>query len=80
MLLRIDEQYLARLDALRNWRKRTARQVQVKSDVILPRDVMYDIVTHNPSNQEELAQVMTQVPWRFKQYGDQILAMLAEPS
>jgi ribonuclease D len=75
-----DEQYLARLDALRNWRKRTARQVQVKSDVILPRDVMYDIVTHNPSNQEELAQVMTQVPWRFKQYGDQILAMLAEPS
>jgi ribonuclease D len=73
-----DEQYLARMDALRSWRKKTARGVQVKSDVILPRDVMYEIVARDPNSRQELAEIMQQVPWRFDKYADQILATLSD--
>jgi ribonuclease D len=73
-----DEAYLARLDALRNWRKVTGRQNEVKSDVVLPRDVMFAIVARDPGSLDELGQVMEQVPWRFKQYGEQILATLEQ--
>lgn len=73
---RPDEDFLARLEALRSWRKRTARQMQVKSDVILPRDVMYSIAAHHPDHQEQLAALMRQVPWRYEHFGEQILATL----
>jgi ribonuclease D len=73
-----DELYLARLEAMRSWRKKTARGVQVKSDVILPRDVMYEIVARDPNSRGELAEIMQQVPWRFDKYADQILATLSD--
>ena len=73
---RPDEDFLARIEALRSWRKSTARQMQVKSDVILPRDVMHSIAAHDPTHQEELAALMRQVPWRYERFGDQILATL----
>lgn len=72
-----DEQYLARLDALRSWRKLTARKNQVKSDVVLPRDVLYAIASEDPDSREALAELMVQVPWRFDQYGDQIMETLS---
>ncbi|HUV26035.1 MAG TPA: HRDC domain-containing protein [Anaerolineales bacterium] len=75
---RPDELYLARVEELRNWRKRTAKQAQVKSDVILPRDVLYEIAARDPNGQDELAEVMEQLPWRLEQYGDQILATLSD--
>jgi ribonuclease D len=44
---RPDEQFLARLESLRTWRKSAADQMQVKSDVILPRGVMHTIATRD---------------------------------
>ena len=73
-----DEQYLARLDALRSWRKLTARKNQVKSDVVLPRDVLYAIASEDPDSREALAELMAQVPWRFDQYGGQIMETLSD--
>lgn len=75
---RPDENFLARIEALRSWRKRTARQMQVKSDVILPRDVMHSIAAHDPTHHEELGDLMRQVPWRYERFGDQILATLSQ--
>jgi ribonuclease D len=75
---RPDDEYLARLDALRSWRKSTGKELQVKSDVILPRDVMNTIAARNPKDKQDLAEIMVQLPWRFEQYGGQILAELAE--
>ncbi len=75
---RPDEDFLARVEALRGWRKRTAEQMQVKSDVVLPRDVMYSIATHDPTGQDELAELMKQVPWRYERFGDHILATLSQ--
>lgn len=75
---RPDELYLARVEGLRDWRKRTANRMQVKSDVILPRDVLYSIAARDPGNQKELAEIMVQVPWRLERYGEQILATLSD--
>lgn len=73
-----DEEYLERLEALRTWRKVTGRQNDVKSDVVLPRDVMFAIAARNPENLDALGEVMEQIPWRFEKYGDQILATLSD--
>ncbi len=70
------EAYLARLEALRQWRKSTAQQMGVSSDVILPRDVMVRIVESAPQTQEELRQVMWDVPYRYERFGTQLLSLL----
>ena len=75
---RPDEIYLARVEELRSWRKRTAHQMQVKSDVVLPRDVLYTIAARDPGNLKELGELMTQLPWRLERFGEQILATLSQ--
>jgi len=75
---RPDEQFLLRVETLRSWRKVAARKIDVKSDVVLPRDVMYAVAAQNPGTHDELAQVMAQLPWRFEEYGEQILATLSD--
>jgi ribonuclease D len=75
---RPDDQYLARLETLRNWRKRSAKEMQVKSDVVLPRDVMYAIAARDPANFTELAELMDQVPYRLDRFSDQILGILSD--
>lgn len=75
---RPDDQYLARLDAMREWRKKTARAMGVKSDVVLPRDVLNTITARDPKNMRELANIMKQVPWRFDHFGEQILDTLSQ--
>jgi hypothetical protein len=56
----------------------TAHQMQVKSDVVLPRDVLNTIAARDPGNLKELGELMTQVPWRLERFGDQILATLSQ--
>jgi ribonuclease D len=73
---RPEDAYLARLDALRNWRKRRAKEMGVSSDVVLPRDLMYTLVEENPHSAESLWQVLKDVPWRRERFGDEILAVL----
>lgn len=73
---RPDDDYLARLDALRAWRKRAAQQMKVKSDVVLPRDLLYIIAARNPQDMKTLSDLLTQVPWRLEQFGGQILQAL----
>jgi hypothetical protein len=52
--------------------------MQVKSDVVLPRDVMYAIAAQDPANHGELAELMAQVPWRLDRFGDEILGTLSD--
>jgi hypothetical protein len=49
----------------------------VKSDVVLPRDLMTAIAEQNPRNMEDLGGVLEEVPWRLKNFGGQILQVLA---
>lgn len=64
---------LDRIEALRDWRKRTGREMNVPSDVVLPRDVLNRIARVNPQDIEALENEMWDVPYRFNQFGLQIL-------
>jgi ribonuclease D len=75
-LPRPNEQFITRLEALRQWRKRAAHEMGVNSDIVLPRDLLYAIATHNPKNSAELAEILNEVPWRMKRFGEQILERL----
>ncbi len=68
--------FLRRLEKLREWRKVVARQWEVESDVILPKDILEEIVADNPRKLTELKTAMHDAPWRFTHFGEQILQAL----
>lgn len=68
--------YLERLENLRSWRKRTAQEMGVNSDVVLPRDLLLALAAQKPGSPAELALAMQEFPWRFEHFGDQILQTL----
>jgi ribonuclease D len=70
------EEYRNRLERLRHWRKEKAIDLDVESDVVLPRFIMEKIARENPQNKGELAKIMAKSPWRLAQYGDEILDRL----
>ncbi len=73
---RRDNDMVDRLKQLHNWRKITAQKMGVPSDVVLPRDIMQEIASQNPSNPEELRKVMETIPWRFEQFGKDLMQEL----
>lgn len=73
VIQRPSEAMLGRLDSLRTWRKLTARDMGVESDIILPRDVMEGIAERAPRTLEQLQDIMSEIPWRFEHFGSQIL-------
>jgi ribonuclease D len=68
-----DQVVVARYDALRKWRKRVAAERRVESDVILPRDVMWQVARRAPRTLEALQEIMACLPWRYQAYGASIL-------
>ncbi|HEX9090916.1 MAG TPA: HRDC domain-containing protein, partial [Anaerolineales bacterium] len=73
---RPDDLFLARMEALKQWRKLKAKELEVESDIILPRDLLHQLASRNPLEAEGLADCLSDVPWRRKQYGEEILAVL----
>jgi len=73
---RRDDRVIALIDALREWRKHAARKLSVESDIVLPRDVMEAIGEAMPKTRQELADQMQEIPWRYKEYGDQIYQII----
>jgi ribonuclease D len=73
---RPSDDLLWRLDQLRNWRKTTAREMGVESDVVLPRDVMELIAERDPRNLNDLTDIMGHLRWRMQHFGDDIIRLL----
>ena len=73
---RPDEAYLARLEALREWRKRTGQRLGVNSDVVLPRDLLYALASMSQPTQADLSAILAQTPYRQEHFGAQILEVL----
>jgi ribonuclease D len=73
-----DDSFFAREKALRDWRKQTAQKMSVNSAVVLPRELLYALVSTNPANREELANVLADVPWRLERFGEDILSILTK--
>jgi ribonuclease D len=75
---RPEQDYLDRLDGLKEWRKQVGKRMGVESDIILPRDVLEDIAASDPQDLKTLGKVMATVPWRFERFGNDILKVLAD--
>ncbi|MEJ2012282.1 MAG: HRDC domain-containing protein [Anaerolineales bacterium] len=76
----LDEEAHNRYEALRQWRKKTARQHNVESDLILPRDLMLDLAKTPPRKLNQLQRRMAPLDWRYHQYGQDILDILTNRS
>ena len=73
---RPSQAYLARVRELKEWRKMAAQKMGVNSAVILPLPLLDAVAKENSHTQEELAQVLVEVPWRFEHFGEEILETL----
>ena len=73
---RKDESLVKRLDALKTWRKKTAVEWKVESDVVLPREVVEQIAFVAPQSVGELTSIMCHFPWRLQNFGIEILQIL----
>jgi ribonuclease D len=74
--VRPDDRFLARVEALKQWRKHKATQLEVESDIILPRDMLHALANQNPLEMGALSACLYDVPWRCAQYGEEILVVL----
>jgi ribonuclease D len=73
---RLPDEVRFRYEQLRQWRKETAEKRGVSSDIILPRDFLWQIALHPPENLQQLGDMLSPLEWRFKQYGSDIMALL----
>lgn len=73
---RPNDAMLKRLQKLKNWRKRVAEELEVESDIILPKAYLNRLAEHPPKSLQELGTVMQGSPTRFNKYGEQIYRLL----
>ena len=73
---RPDQAFLDRVEALRAWRKHTAKGLGVESDVVLPRDLMLNLAHRKPATHQEIAAILAASPYRLERFGEQILRIL----
>lgn len=73
---RLDADYLLRIEHLKTWRKNTASEMKVESDIVLPRELMEVIAHHHPRTAEEIDGLMKEYPYRRSKYGTKLLAIL----
>ena len=64
---------LSRRDRLKTWRKTVGMEMDVPSDVILPRDILEMIAEVGPKNEAELKELMKDLPARYQRFGKEIL-------
>jgi len=68
-----NEAYLKRLDKLKAWRKKVADEMNVESDVVLPKSLLLVLAERGS---EDLSSIMKNSPWRLEKFGSQILHVL----
>lgn len=73
---RPNDAILRRLEKLKNWRKMSARETGVESDIILPKVYLALLAENPPRSMTELELIFSDSPSRFQQYGQQILKTL----
>jgi ribonuclease D len=65
--------YLKRLDKLKAWRKKRAADMDVESDVVLPRTLLLALAESGPTGAEV---IMRGSPWRWQHFGAEIAEVL----
>jgi len=67
---------IERYERLQKWRKQKAQRRGVESDVILPREALWELARRPPRTVDELAAIEHLGPWRRATYGAEILRLL----
>lgn len=67
-----------RFEKLRQWRRQKAQARGVESDVIVPREALWELARRAPRTTAELAGLEHLGPWRREAYGQEILSILAD--
>jgi ribonuclease D len=67
---------LKRLEKLKNWRKKIAQELEVESDIVLPKTYLNSLAEHPPRSLQELESIMYDSPTRFHKYGEQIFRLV----
>jgi ribonuclease D len=70
---RPNEAYVKRIDKLKNWRKKIAAEMDVESDVVLPKPLLIALAERGPQAVES---VMECSPWRLEHFGGPIAKAL----
>ena len=65
-----------RVEKLKAWRKKTAEEMKVESDIILPKKFLGLLSENPPSSFDELKSLMHESPNRYQKYGDQIYRLI----
>jgi ribonuclease D len=65
-----------RYDRLHKWRKEMGKARGVESDVILPREALWELARRAPRSADELRSLQHLGPWRREQYGAVLLKLL----
>jgi ribonuclease D len=73
---RLPDAVIDRYERLRQWRKNEGKKRGVPSDIILPRDRLWDIALHPPEKLKQLGEILSPLEWRFRKYGSDIMALL----
>lgn len=66
------EAMLNRLQRLKNWRKRAAKEMGVESDVILPKPYLHALAEQHPRTLESVREILAPIPWRMEKFGAEI--------
>jgi ribonuclease D len=65
-----------RIEKLKAWRKKSAEEIKVESDIILPKSFLGTLAENPPGSLEELKFIMQESPNRFNTFGDQIYQLI----
>ncbi len=72
---RSDDAYVKRLDKLKAWRKKVADEMNVESDVVLPKFLLMALAERGAA---DLYPIMKNSPWRMEKFGTQIAKILGD--
>jgi len=67
---------LRRLEKLKVWRKKLAKDMAVESDIVLPKMYLNMLAENPPKNLQELEFSMQASPTRFQKYGEEIYRLI----
>jgi len=73
-----NDAYLHRYESIKIWRKNKANNLNVESDVVLPKDKIELIALKNPKTIDQLKDYLLDTPFRFENFGIELLGLLLE--
>ena len=67
---------LKRLEKLKVWRKKMAKEMSVESDIVLPKTLVNSLAENPPKNLQELEVALRETPTRFGKYGTELYRLI----